>query len=937
MKNYHNYIVHTGVKRKSGRYDWGSGQNPYQHEPWFQGWGDLLKEYNGKRKDIAEAFNMTTKELNARYGYAKDFEKAAQIAHAIELRNNRQMSVAAIADKMGVSQSTVKSWLAPDAEKKAKQRQELADALAKQVDKKKYIDVGSGVEVSLGIKRNQLDETLTILKDKGYQVLKYDQPQATNPQHKTHMLVLMTPKEGMSEKEAKSASYKELMENKDKIELPYEIRVNSEGETVTVKPPVSISSKRIMVRYADDKDSGLNKDGLIEIRRGVDDLYLGDSRYAQVRIAVDDTHYLKGMCVYNDNMPKGVDIIFNTNKKRGVPLKSDDPSAKQVLKPMERDVDGNIDHENPFGAQIKPFPTGQYEYKGKDGKMHLGAINKVNDEKDWNDWTSNKTLASQVLIKQDVDLAKRQLNLAYAQKADELADIQKITNPIVKAQRLNEFAESCDTAAVHLKAAALPGQAVKVMLPVPSLKENECYCPDYKDGDKVALIRYPHGSKAEIPILTVNNSNKDGKKIISGAAHDAIGIPPKAAERLSGADFDGDTAVVIPNKHGWIKNAPAMDFSKFDPHTQFANPPGTPKPNQQHMQHQMGVVTNLITDMSLIGAKDEEIERAIKHSMVVIDAYKHNLNWKASYEEFRIGELHEKYQGKKGGGAVTIVSKASGEAQAKDYDRVTVNPLTGEKERHLTEKKRVYFVNPDTGKKYYRDLFPNQAGYDPNAKDVTVKSTKMAETNDAMTLVSKSKYPMELVYANYANSMKAMANNARKEALANDKLEYNKEAAKEYAEQVTSLKSKIAACQTQAPLERRAQSITDVIVASKIRQYPDRYDRKTPDGKKNLKKLRSQIIAQQRSKLKGNTHMDITYKEWEAIQAGAVNKTTLLNVIRYAKKDRITELSTPKDSGLPALSMSNIAHARAMLNSRFTQKEVADYFGVSVSTLKKYL
>lgn len=959
-KDFKNYILHSGVKRKSGRYEWGSGEHPYQHEPWFQGWAELNKTMTVN--EIAHQYGMSQKELLARYGYAKDAQKAALITHAIELRNVRQMSVAAIAKKMNVSQSTVKSWLAPNALEKTKRREDLANALIKEVNKKKYIDVGKGVESVLGVKRTMLDDVLIILKDRGYNIIKFDQAQASDPKRKTHMMVLMQPKEGMDEAKAKSESYKELMQNKSKIDLPYDVRVNENGKTIYgIHQPVSISSKRIMVRYGDDPESGSKREGLIEIRRGVDDLYLGNCRYAQVRIAVDDTHYLKGMAVYKDDMPPGVDIIVNTTKKRGTPLCNPDPNGKTVAKPMVRDANGNIDKDNPFGAQIKS-PGGQYFYTDKNGEKKLGAINKVNSEEDWNDWTSSKTLASQILTKQDVGLAKRQLNLAHAQYADELAEIQKITNPIVKAQRLNEFAENCDKAAVHMKAAAMPGQSVKVLIPIPSLKDNEVYCPAYNNGEKLALFRYPHGCKSEIPILTVNNGNREGRKVMTNAPTDAIGINPKAAERLSGADFDGDTVVVIPNRKGLIKNEgrTAELWNDFDPHTQFANPPGTPRPSQTFMYTQMGIVTNLITDMTLQNATEEEVARVVKHSQVIIDAYKHNLDWKRSEQEYRIQELHEKYQGKATGGAYTIISKATGEVRVPDRDRFRVNPKTGEKEWHYTGKKRVYQVDPVTGEKTknYKELLPYQKGYDPEkaknyeenlknkyvplnktpkleSDDINVSSKRMAEVKDAMDLVSPMQHPMEIVYANYANSMKAMANEARLEALKNDHMEVNKQAQKTYAKEVDSLKEKIRRCETQAPLERRVQLLTSVIVEDMRSRYPERYNSKTPDGKKALRKLRSQVQLQQRCLLKGETHFQITDKEWEAVQAGAVNKSTLLKVLRYAEKDRITELATPHDSNLPALSMANIAHAKAMLNSNFTQAEVAAYFGVSVSTLRR--
>ena len=133
-----------------------------------------------------------------------------------------------------------------------------------------------------------------------------------------------------------------------------------------------------MIRYADDVGpdgfKGIQKDGVIEIRRGVKDLSLGNSMYSQVRILVGKDKYLKGMAVYADgkDMPDGVDVIFNTNK-------SSNKSFDEVLKSIKED-----DPNNPFGALIKA--DGQYEYIDSDGKKKLSPINKTREEGDWDEW-----------------------------------------------------------------------------------------------------------------------------------------------------------------------------------------------------------------------------------------------------------------------------------------------------------------------------------------------------------------------------------------------------------------------------------------------------------------------------------------------------------------------------------------------------------------------
>ena len=89
-----------------------------------------------------------------------------------------------------------------------------------------------------------------------------------------------------------------------------------------------------------------------------------------------------------------------------------------------------------------------------------------------------------------------------------------MTNPTIKKHLLSKFADECDSAAVHLQAAALPGQKYHVIIPVNSLSDNEVYAPNYDNGTKLALIRYPHGGTFEIPILTVNNKNAAAKKLL---------------------------------------------------------------------------------------------------------------------------------------------------------------------------------------------------------------------------------------------------------------------------------------------------------------------------------------------------------------------------------------------------------------------------------------
>lgn len=222
-----------------------------------------------------------------------------------------------------------------------------------------------------------------------------------------------------------------------------------------------------------------------EICDGLNELYARKNHdYAQVRILVDGTHYLKGMAMYSDDMPDGADIVFNTNKHTGTP-------KMDVLKKIQDDPD------NPFGALIKA--NGQSHYIDADGNEKLSAINKLKEEGDWDKMSKN--LSSQFLSKQPIQLIKKQLDLTYADAADEFSEICSLNNPTVKRKLLLDFADECDSAAVHLKAAALPRQSTQVILPLNAMKETEIFAPNYRDGEKVVLIRYIHITNYELRAL----------------------------------------------------------------------------------------------------------------------------------------------------------------------------------------------------------------------------------------------------------------------------------------------------------------------------------------------------------------------------------------------------------------------------------------------------
>ena len=888
-------LAHYGVKRKSGRYPWGSGKDPHQHS------GDLLstiKDLKAKglsETEIAKGLGMTTTQLRAQKSIAKNEKRKADAAMVARLKE-KGMSNTAIGRRMGINESSVRALLDPTLKERAGSTEALAKELKKSVGKDGLVDVGLGVETNLGVTGTKLKTATAMLEAEGYHVHKVKVTQQTTGKQ-TEMKVLVPP--GMD--------YKTVLARRGEIKAPG-VNVEDRGRTVYgIEKPTAISSKRLKVRYG--PEGGTDMDGVIELRRGVKDLSLGGSNYAQVRISIDGTHFLKGMAMYSDDIPKGYDIRFNTNKK-----KTD--NKLDALKPMKDDP------ANPFGAVIRK----QMHYESG-GKKKLSGINIVNDEGTWGDWS--KTLSSQFLSKQPVSLAKQQLQKVRDKRKAEFEEIMALTNPAVKKKLLQSFADSCDSDAVDLKAASLPRQASQVILPVPKMKPTEVYAPNFKHGEKVVLVRHPHGGRFEIPELTVNNKDPHARRSIGSKVKDAIGIHPKVAERLSGADFDGDSVLCIPNNSGKVKTSPALKGLKdFDPKATYPKYKGMIPMSKERTQLEMGKISNLITDMTIAGATQSEIARAVRHSMVVIDAHKHELNYKQSEIDNGIGALKKKYQGGTTGGAASLISRAGSTAylpERKARSASKGGPI---------DKKTGRKVWEETGRTYKKPIFdkndPNKVVEWKTERSIT-KSSKLAEAHDAFSLVSKNGSTIETVYANHSNALKAMANEARKATLKIPSVRKNPQAAKAYAPEVKSLKAKINEGLRNKPRERQAQVLADAVVRAKKQADPS-----LAKDKERMSKVRRQALAEARARTgAGKKPFLLTPKEWRAIQEGAVSQAMLNKVLEMADETNVRELATPRST--PKISSSMISRAKAMSSRGKTAAEIAEALGISTTSVHRAL
>ena len=902
-------LKHYGTPRHSGRYPWGSGDEPYQRNASFLGAYHDLKKAGVSQVDIAKGMGMNTSELRKRIALANAEIRNQDAALALKLRE-KGYSVSAIGRRMGRNESSVRSLLDQSLKVKNDAIAINAGILQAAVDRGEYIDVGKGVEQYLGISSTKLKNAVALLQEKGYQTF-YIPVEQLGTGKDTTVKVLAPP----------GTEWKDIMQAKERITLPVEV-YSEDGRTLRkLEPPQSIDPSRVLVRYSEE--GGAEKDGVVELRRGVDDISLGNAKYAQVRIAVDGTHYIKGMAVHSDDIPDGYDLVFNTNKHQGTPMID---GKNGVLKPMKNDDPGN-----PFGASIRlddQLIRAQRHYISEDGKEHLSALNIVSEEGNWDQWSKN--LSSQMLSKQNPTLAKRQLDLARDVARDEFDDIMTMNNPTVRADLLEKFANQCDSDAVRLKAAPLPNQSNKVILPIKSMAENEVYAPSYRDGETVVLIRHPHGGTFEIPTLTVNNSNKEAKSIMANAV-DAIGINSKVAERLSGADFDGDTVVVIPVDNVRIKtSAPLEGLKGFDPKERYPYREGMRVMTESEKGLRMGDVSNLITDMTIKGAPSDEIVKAVRHSMVVIDAEKHKLDYKQSEVDNQIGMLKAKYQGRANGGAATLISKAKSVEYIDQRKEQAVSKMTPDERKRWEAGEIIYTPTGKTGSKGHR----NKDGTITYTEEVRKeKSTKMFEAQDAYKLASKDgsggTTRIESVYADYANSMKLLASQCRKEARAVEHIEASPTAKKVYAREREELNSALAIALRNAPIERQAQLLANQQFNIKRKANPHL-------DAEHLKRLRGQELDDARRRLgAGKTTIQITDRQWEAINAGAIPKTSLKTILANADAKRVRELATPRTQ--KGLSAGRLSMAKSMLARGYTQADVAAALGVSVSTLNRAL
>ena len=160
----------------------------------------------------------------------------------------------------------------------------------------------------------------------------------------------------------------------------------------------------------------------------------------------------------------------------------------------------------------------------------------------------------------------------------------------------------------------------------------------------------------------------------------------------------------------------------------------------------------------------------------------------------------------------------------------------------------------------------------------------------------------------------------------------DKSAEEYYKEEVDSLNSKLDTALRNAPKERAALVIANVAM-NRIRENdPDLTNEQIKKlSAVQMNKARIQVGAN-----KSNVQVHITPKEWEAIQHNALSTSKQKQILDNCDMDEVRKLATPKNS-TKSLSSAEINLIKASSQNYTSNKELADKFGVSVSTIQSVL
>ena len=144
--------------------------------------------------------------------------------------------------------------------------------------------------------------------------------------------------------------------------------------------------------------------------------------------------------------------------------------------------------------------------------------------------------------------------------------------------------------------------------------------------------------------------------------------------------------------------------------------------------------------------------------------------------------------------------------------------------------------------------------------------------------------------------------------------------------------SKLNTAELNATRERAAQRMANMEVNAKKQANPDM---KPGD----IKKAGQQAITAKRLEVgsvsRKKREIDITDREWEAIQAGAISENKLKSILNNTNIDKLRERAMPKNR--TTLTQAKINRIKAMSASNFTLAQIAEMMGIPTSTVSNVL
>ena len=228
-----------------------------------------IREEGRTETQIANELGLTTTQLRNAITYARKEEREYNREQVAGMKE-AGLSNVEIGQRLGISEGTVRNYISDNKSSKATSEQQLDNiekALSDSLKQTGHLDVGVGVERQLGVSRTKFNAVVNQMVENGDLYIHNIQIQRLNdPTKYTIVKVLST-----------EPDYLKVLKDSTNIgNLEYFSDDKALESAKRFETPQMVDLNRIKIRY--QEDGGADLDGLIEIRKGTEDLDLGNSQ-----------------------------------------------------------------------------------------------------------------------------------------------------------------------------------------------------------------------------------------------------------------------------------------------------------------------------------------------------------------------------------------------------------------------------------------------------------------------------------------------------------------------------------------------------------------------------------------------------------------------------------------------------------------------------------